>query len=1483
MKVTRSTSTELFVGPDDEPLQVVAVTLVNSGDAAWTADAPATVEVAGDRLGTARPLVVRDVVPGGEVHVEVGVAAGRGLRPGDVVPAEVRAAAGTRTDRRPFAFVVAEAGWRMFMVSHFHYDPVWWNTQAFYTETWEKLPVEQRPWEGRRQQPAFTLIDAHVDMARRDPDYKFVLAELDYLKPYWDVFPGERSYLRRLLAEGRLELMGGTYNEANTNLTSAESTARNAVYGVGYQRDVLGGAPATAWQLDVFGHDPQFPGMMADAGLDSSSWARGPFHQWGPSRATGGNPRMQFDSEFDWVSPSGRGLLTSYMPNHYSAGWDLDRAPTLADAEAEALRLFTELKAVAATRNVLLPVGTDYTPPNRWITAIHRHWKSRYTWPRFEVALPREFFDAVRSELEERGGASPQTRDMNPVYTGKDVSYIDTKQAQRAGENILLAAEKFATVAALLGAGYPTEAFDKAWRQLLFGAHHDGITGTESDQVYLDLLGGWRDTWELAREALDAALNHIGAQVDTRGDGQPLAVFNALSWPRTDVARAEIELDRPAPAVRLTDDTGAAVPFAVEAEHRDAAGRLRGCVLVFVATDVPGVGYRTYRLHPADVLPDDARWQRVEGHRITNGVYELEVDPNRGGAICELVDRRDGRSVLKPGELGNELLAYDEYPTHPDQGEGPWHLLPRGTVWSAAGQPAIVAKERSAVGERIVAHGTLSGCDTVQEVALYAGVPRVECVTHLDGFSGQDTLFRMRVAADVAGGMPISEVGNAVVGRGFGFPLVDAADVPYTLDNPAYNWFGVGATARVRLREPGRTGERASRAISVAEVVAPADWVTGAAVRKLVVALVRTGVTSTVSRAAGSRYGSIDADSNLPDVRIAVGGPDVNPFVAEVLDAVDQRYRAALDRRLAAGGAARVWVPAEHPLHRVWRPNADLRGVRDLPVLLVAGADRATTEAGMTALCEDLADAVVDVVDVVQPADLDGGEGQVDDYTVAVCNRGLPSFNVDARGDLHLSFLRSCSGWPSGVWLDPPRRTAPDGSSFSFQHWTHHFEYALVAGAGDWRATGMVRAGHEHNTPLHVRQLAVHTGTLPAAATLVHVGSDDVVLTAMKPAGNPMARMAGTAADPSEGITLRCYEAHGRPADVEIALFRPLREAYVTDLLEESRRQVRLTAGTVRHRLEPYGIATFGAVVAERPAATDRGVSLGRRQEPAQPVYSDYWLHNKGAAPIGYQPVTVQIPPRAIAADGAFDVPVLVASERTDDAVAGTVEVVVPTGWHVDPARHAYRLAPGSHLPMSVTVTPPPDAGPGRYFVAARIRDEAGQVHEDVVTVDLGPALPWPGAPRVEGEVSRSLLLDRATRKAVIVDRRPDATTAALGGELGVDLRTAAVELEPGETAAVEVALANLVAGEIHGEAQVISPWGTWEHVAPWTQGFAVAAGATGTVRFTVRCPTTVRPTTAWALVKIMYFGRVLYTPSLELRLAGARARVAVEGPASAW
>ncbi|MCH9701845.1 MAG: alpha-mannosidase, partial [Actinomycetia bacterium] len=261
MEVLAAESTELFTGPSDEPLQIVRVS--HRG-----CSVPTPVRVEGPGLHTVGTAVAD--VGGGPVEVAVRVT--------DPVAGQRRPAiAAAGPSAVDFDFTVAEAGWTMFMVSHFHYDPVWWNTQAAYTSTWTEDPP------GRcRQANGFDLVSAHLEMARREPEYKFVLAEVDYLKPFWDTHPEDRADLRAMIAEGRVEIMGGTYNEPNTNLTNPETTIRNLVHGVGFQRDVLGADPSTAWQLDVFGHDPQFPGMVADAGLTSSSWARGPHHQWGP-------------------------------------------------------------------------------------------------------------------------------------------------------------------------------------------------------------------------------------------------------------------------------------------------------------------------------------------------------------------------------------------------------------------------------------------------------------------------------------------------------------------------------------------------------------------------------------------------------------------------------------------------------------------------------------------------------------------------------------------------------------------------------------------------------------------------------------------------------------------------------------------------------------------------------------------------------------------------------------------------------------------------------------------------------------------------------------------------------------------------------------------------------------------------------------------------------------------------------------------------
>ncbi|GAA3215218.1 glycoside hydrolase family 38 C-terminal domain-containing protein [Dactylosporangium siamense] len=1184
-------STELFAGTEDDPLQIVRVTGAPPGEVTVRGPGVATAFTRGDEVAvrTSHPAGARVPL---EVLVNGAPTGGTG------------------------ELVVAEPGWTVHMIPHFHYDPVWWNTQAAYTSEWDRTDEPGSP-RLDFQRAGFDLVRAHLAAAEHDPDYRFVLAEVDYLKPYWDTFPEDRATIRDLLRRDRLEIVGGTWNEPNGNLTSAELTARNVVYGTGFQRDIMGADPATAWQLDVFGHDPQFPGMMADAGLTSSSWARGPFHQWGPMLTRIGSwddpptdpDGMQFPSEFEWLSPSGRGVLTAYMTNHYSAGWWMDYAPTLEAACDAVYRIFLQLKQVAATKHVLLPVGADYSPPNRWVTRIHRDWPTRYVWPRLQCSLPKDFFAAVRATPG--FSPSPQTRDMNPVYTGKDVSYIDTKQAHRAAELLTQDAEQWATFAGLLGAPYPETVLDVAWRQLVYGAHHDAITGTESDQVYLDLLAGWREAHTLAGAVHDGALQHIADRVD--GGGRSVTVFNPSAWPRTDL------VDVATPGVRPVDDGGVPLPCL------SYPGGVR-----FLARDVPSLGYRTWRLVPGDA----DRWTAAAGTEIANEHHVVSVDPDRGGAIDRIHSVAEGRDLLAPGRVANELVVYDEYVEQPVFKEGPWHLLPNGRVAGSAAAPAgSVLRETSPLGERLTVTGTVGPAAYTQQITLWHGVDRVDCTTHLDRWDGTDQLLRVRFPLPVGGGRPVYEVGDAVIGRGFGFPDVDTAEHPWTLDNPAYTWFGAGSTARIRVTDPS-TGRRTLHAVGVADVVVPALDDAAPLARDLLIALARVGVTATTSVAAGARYGLLAVDSNLPDFRIAVGGPSSNPFTAAVLDAAPSYFRELLT------GQHLVWVPAARPLREVWTPTGDLTGVRDLPVLIVAG--------GLSDLVADCADAVIDVVQPTTDAGLE-------DRTVALLNRGIPGCCVDVDGTLHLSLLRSCTGWPSGVWIDPPRRTTPDGTGFQLQHWTHTFEYALVTGAGDWRDNDLVRRGHAFNHPLR----AVTTdgaGDLPAVASLLSVEPPGAaVVTAVKPTGNPLA--TGRIPGPRSTVTVRLYEPNGRAADVTLG--RPMSR---TDLLEGPGVPVPVL------RLRGAEIATvtvdLGGPIVPAPVGDD--------------VVSDArsWLTNRGVPAGGALPFSVHLDDAGTAT---------VTSDLVEDTITATVALGETTHTVTVPPLGAATV-PGPALAVRATV-----------------------------------------------------------------------------------------------------------------------------------------------------------------------------------------------------
>ena len=146
------------------------------------------------------------------------------------------------------------------------------------------------------------------------------------------------------------------------------------------------------------------------------------------------------------------------------------------------------------------------------------------------------------------------------------------------------------------------------------------------------------------------------------------------------------------------------------------------------------------------------------------------------------------------------------------------------------------------LGERLVVRGRIGRLlRYTQTLTLWHGVARVDCRTTIDEFTGADRLLRLRWPCPVPGAMPVSEVGDAVIGRGFALlhepgidESVDTAKHPWTLDNPAT----AGSGCRPRR---GCASAQTCVRVSVAEVVSPTEATSAPLARDLVVALVRAG------------------------------------------------------------------------------------------------------------------------------------------------------------------------------------------------------------------------------------------------------------------------------------------------------------------------------------------------------------------------------------------------------------------------------------------------------------------------------------------------------------------------------------------------------------------------------------------------------------------------------------------------------------------
>lgn len=448
-----------------------------------------------------------------------------------------------------------------------------------------------------------------VDLIERDPDFVFVCSQAQQYAWMEEGYPALFARIRDHVASRRFVPVGGMWVEADMNLPSGESIARQLVHGQRYFESRFGVRCREVWIPDVFGYPGSLPQIFAAGGCDrfvtqKLSWNK--------------QNRMPHHT-FRWTGIDGTSVLSHFPPvDTYNA--------TVTPTElAYAAKNFRD---DAWSGWSLLPYGhgDGGGGPTREMVARGRRLADLDGVPRVHFGTVDDFFAHVEEDIAADPDAVSEWRGelYFEMHRGTFTSQTRTKVGNREAERMLREVE-------LWDAYLPDDperraAFDSLWKRVLCLQFHDILPGSSIAWVHADT--------EREHAAINAELEAMLA-----------AVFGGLLPPEATVANAATHardeiVESPLP------------PTGDGAVQRTGAGRFAFRV------QVPGLGLTTAIAHEvADAV-------EVDRNSMRNACVEIEWDS--AGQLVSLRDRHRDRECLPAGSRGAVIELAPDFPNEYD-------------------------------------------------------------------------------------------------------------------------------------------------------------------------------------------------------------------------------------------------------------------------------------------------------------------------------------------------------------------------------------------------------------------------------------------------------------------------------------------------------------------------------------------------------------------------------------------------------------------------------------------------------------------------------------------------------------------------------------------------------------------------------------------------------------------------------------------------
>ncbi|MGA2964949.1 MAG: glycoside hydrolase family 38 C-terminal domain-containing protein, partial [Terriglobales bacterium] len=532
--------------------------------------------------------------------------------------------------------------------------------------------------------------------------------------------------IKQRVKEGRWEVIGGMWVEPDLNMPDGESLVRQILVGKRYFQKNFGADIKIGWNPDSFGYNWQLPQIYKKSGID----------YFVTSKLLWATDYTKFPYRlFWWEAPDGSRLL-AYFPHEYANEFDPQQITQ--DLSLYAPMIYGAKAADSPQMLYLYGIGDHGGGPTRtMLDQANRLRDPETVFPKIEFSTAKEFFADLNQELPNLKVPTWKDELYFEYHRGVYTSQADTKQRIRRDEELMLDAEKYASLASLFGRPYAQDELELAWKNLLFDHFHDVMPGSGIAVNYLDAKRNLEDVARSAKEMTDGAFDEILAHVNTAGtgvpaDAVPVVVFNSLSWPRSEVVEVEVQLSGPARQVEVVDAAGHRVEHQLLAMDA-ATNRAR----LLILADTPAMGYRTYLVgsaaKPANPRSHQVHVVTTSGNTMENGSVHVTVDPQTG-CITSLFDLRTQTEALAPSETdsggptthacGNLLQAFADRPKRWDA----WNIDSdfEKQHWDLDTADEVKLVERGSLRAVIRVKKHFQNSTFVQDITMYAGVPRVD-------------------------------------------------------------------------------------------------------------------------------------------------------------------------------------------------------------------------------------------------------------------------------------------------------------------------------------------------------------------------------------------------------------------------------------------------------------------------------------------------------------------------------------------------------------------------------------------------------------------------------------------------------------------------------------------------------------------------------------------------------------------------------------